>query len=88
MPSLKSNCDNVPVLGPIESCRTPAWLQKERRLRLKKQVTLQNDWDWRREAQRQGGTVSGSLELEQQLQAISVPRRVHPLSFAQLGGTN
>ena len=46
------------------------------------------DWEWRREANILSGTVSGWLELVQQLQASSVPHSVHTMSSAQQAGTN
>ena len=42
------------------------------RVRLERQESMQKDWQWRREGMRLGGAVSGWLELELKLPAVSV----------------
>ena len=78
----------------------PGQEERNLRLRLERQASMQKDWQWRREGLRLGGAVSGWLELELQLtagtdhlgsvQALSSAQlqSVHTLTSAQLVGSS
>ena len=78
----------------------PGQEERNLRLRLERQESMQKDWQWRREGLRLGGVVSGWLELELQLtagtghlgsvQALSSAQlqSVHTLTSAQLVGSS
>ena len=63
----------------------PGHEERKLRFRLARQYSIQKDCQWGREVLRLGGALFSWLELEQQLQPVSVPlSSVHTLLPAQL----